>query len=430
MAWVKNRKGIDRFFLVLLSISLSSFGTEAKNGHTTRYLHLPQFHTTEDNSFEEYEWIARSQFENAHQILEHPHAALIVEGITEKITRRDVKKEKLLMERARFLFPQGIPENFDDLSFSQRNFLANTGAAQTLLYLGKIHEILPAYSAKEEARIFNEVAEIRSRLNLKGKSGYHIPRIYELVFTERERLTAQSAQKAGKNYDEVLIIYGAAHDFSDDFLDLNLHNAFARISTPQISNLPRDAREHIQEPEWMHTLQDTIFPPGDQIYSGLSLQELNERFLTEIIILDSALKDLSSSLEKAKREEDLTRYADLEAQARLLSRDLTQIRRRLNSFMSASHSNAKLLKGFRDDQLNAAEQTLSSIRFDLQLSGTLFALQHLEESPSQVALGVSTRHSPLARIAPFNHQSLLCRSQSWGPCRQEFESSDFFDEFH
>ena len=120
-------------------------------------------------------------------------------------------------------FPEGIPQAYEKLSLEQKDLLYKYGASNTLLYLGKIDQIHSSITKKEE-----EIA-------LKN---YDLSEEEYWAFDFREeKLKEKVVSLLSKNPNDkrkIFIIYGASHDFSDEFANYTFERGADSLSSTNL----------------------------------------------------------------------------------------------------------------------------------------------------------------------------------------------------
>jgi len=117
------------------------------------------------------------------------------------------------IQTAKLLFARSIPRYYEQLSTAQKNFLFYTGASLTLYFLSKIPKV---------HKVISERHYLLARQNIKNPDGsLKIKNNDYWVYTFREQeLKKEVLFFRQRNYNPrqlIMIAYGSAHDFSDDF---------------------------------------------------------------------------------------------------------------------------------------------------------------------------------------------------------------------
>lgn len=117
------------------------------------------------------------------------------------------------MRTAQNFFTGGIPRYYEHLSQPQREFLFHTGASITLYLLGEIPKIYKVISPEKYALLKANLQTTAGHIQIEGNSYW--------VFTFRELELRQEALRVFQQNPGfgrvILIAYGSAHDFSDEF---------------------------------------------------------------------------------------------------------------------------------------------------------------------------------------------------------------------
>jgi len=155
---------------------------------------------------EQFEAIAYSQFHVAKAILDNPQAKVISESLSQNYISADINKYFLKeSSEAKELFREGLPVDFASLSNKQKFFLVKNGGDLTLFFLGILSEI---YQSIDQ--------ELGFGLYTLFAGGIQKP---ELLFSSRERAAIQKIKQVAEKLEmeqvEILLVYGAAHDFEN-----------------------------------------------------------------------------------------------------------------------------------------------------------------------------------------------------------------------
>ncbi|MGZ3770328.1 MAG: hypothetical protein ACXVCP_03080 [Bdellovibrio sp.] len=173
--------------------------------------------------------VGESQFDIANILLQHPSDPVFAEGTYHIIDLQWYKDNASdgmdTVQKYRNAFPNGIGQNFYELSYDQRYKLGVAGGDLTLLFLGQIKKIYPvATDAKEENEYFKEAQEwIRQH---PGQDLQTDPKMNYIAMTRRERLALMQIKEFfSKNSSNrtVTLLFGANHNFKKypDLFDPN-----------------------------------------------------------------------------------------------------------------------------------------------------------------------------------------------------------------
>ena len=202
-------------------------------------VHFPMYHAPPTGHYEPpvYEEVTLSQFQLLHTIIAYnrsPRWQLVLfdENITSDLydkqffqalssgqtsatyTRFDGTQFNLTerMQTARNLFPQ-IPLYYEELHSEQKDFLYHTGASLTLYFLGEIPKIHKVISPANNEIVKANLGSANGLIQMEGNEFW--------IFDFREeRLRDEVLSFFQKNYNQriiILIAYGGAHDFSNEF---------------------------------------------------------------------------------------------------------------------------------------------------------------------------------------------------------------------
>src|SRR6185312_589694 len=188
------------------------------------------------------------------------------------------------IQQASELFPdKKFPDNYSDLNEKQKKFLYQNGGALTLLLLGKISHIYKTYfDSDQKYRMHQEAQEYASTL-------FKPPE--DLALT----LAKQAAQQTQKS--EVLIIFGAHHDFTSDDPSIKFNQPIDTI-TPAPND--RAAKKLMQcEKHWLNlrkTDPENIFGRVTNAAWVLDLKGYKIALIDSLYVLDH-FKNLQTPLD-------------------------------------------------------------------------------------------------------------------------------------
>ena len=122
---------------------------------------------------------------------------------------------------ARSFFSEGIPRNLENFSHEQKDFLYRVGAVNTLYFLGAINVIFKVISQRDIDLVeINRRGLLTQRLLkvVKGED-YFIHNFRERKLKEEvDMFLSAYKERYGRDYGgEVIIVYGGAHDLSQEF---------------------------------------------------------------------------------------------------------------------------------------------------------------------------------------------------------------------
>ena len=205
----------------------------------TRIAHFPVYNFPPTGNYDANlrERVSKSQFQLLHTILTyHPDVAVFDENITTNTfgpnmlqslqqgleefhyTRADGKSFSL-QERystARSLFHSGIPQYYEHLDETQKEYLFQTGGSMTLYFLGYIRQLHKVID-------LNDFQIVLDHINQSGgirKMTFSNQKDYYIFDFRQEKLKLQVVEFFNLNPSFrgiSLIAYGASHDLRDDF---------------------------------------------------------------------------------------------------------------------------------------------------------------------------------------------------------------------
>lgn len=120
-------------------------------------------------------------------------------------------------------FPEGIPEDFAELTCEQKRLLAVAGGDVISFFLEETKAIYPTISSENDKTISEGLTAIAKEHGYNYNTVNDDPRFRALAIDVRERSTQAEVQALIQDPtrycegDRIAIIYGAAHNFSDEF---------------------------------------------------------------------------------------------------------------------------------------------------------------------------------------------------------------------
>lgn len=177
-----------------------------------KVLHIAQRHYSSRYGDEQIEGVWKSQVKIVKELQKRPEVAVFMESLAET----SHNYQGFYTEVVNIIFPAGIPNQERDWSPLQKKFLAERGAAQTLHYLGILPTLYRAINPVLSKNIDKEIKKGQDA----GLSPIEEP-LKSLIFDQRDQALVEEVKKffmipENKNR-EVIVIFGAAHDFSGYF---------------------------------------------------------------------------------------------------------------------------------------------------------------------------------------------------------------------
>jgi len=185
-------------------------------------LYLKQHHYVPDrNDAAIINKVAHSQFDVAQEILTKPGALIFPESLTENLNPALYQKLKAMngsmVGAAETIFPNGMPDNFEELSAVQTEFIAELGASKTLFFLGEVDHVQRSMDPKVSQQIDAEIQQLQKQYgpDLEVMVEYD-PKLRYLIFEARENELYKEVQETTKKPENagkpVVVIFGGAHD--------------------------------------------------------------------------------------------------------------------------------------------------------------------------------------------------------------------------
>lgn len=180
-----------------------------------KIFHLTQRHKVEGGSAKGKELATHSQYNIAKYISIHNKIPVVVEGINEDSKNICATRKDDCDFARNIVFPNGLPQKYEELNFLQKSTIYEMGGPVTLLYLG----IIPAlYGAIDEhnGNIANEKLERLSTREFLATFRR------DPNWDNREALAIEFCKKAAKKHygdthnKEVILVFGGDHDFTSE----------------------------------------------------------------------------------------------------------------------------------------------------------------------------------------------------------------------
>jgi hypothetical protein len=243
----------------ILILGTTSNAVAGQSGCNHRILFLPQVHQSVVGDSPgvnagSLEHVAQSQFKIAKFIERNSALPVFSEQVDTSFSTRGVSAIQLSQVNQEYsnLFPQGLPDKYDDLTQDQKQKLAVAGGELTQLMLGKIdtlNKVVPNRVIQD--RIFSQISEHFKRHPNDGVKFDSV--IYQLIFDKREMLALSEInhyfeQNAGQR--DVILVYGSLHDFS----------RFPKLFPPECILIPFDFQKDHKGASISHPRSDSSAP--------------------------------------------------------------------------------------------------------------------------------------------------------------------------
>ncbi|MGI9548969.1 MAG: hypothetical protein ACR2M7_03180 [Bdellovibrionales bacterium] len=231
-----------------ISIKLPGFKTCVFNPGA-RIVHFPMYHIPPNglnpNDQQTFESIAKSQFQLLRTIIYYAKRGVYVfdesvasdrmnpnlmnflkQGHAPGSYVRSDNQRFFFDERYREalnLFGKGIPKYYDFLTPTQKRYLVDTGAPFTLFYLGILPRIYKSISDKDLDIVKNQIKSPTGTLDTKNPANHYWVYSFREAKLKEEVLNLYNKNQAYQQNSTasaalILIAYGSAHDFSDEFV--------------------------------------------------------------------------------------------------------------------------------------------------------------------------------------------------------------------
>ena len=197
-----------------------------------RVVHIAQSHGCYDANFKltqaTFDKVTRSQFAVAQLILQNPHCPVVSESLDRTLTFNEFSNGQTItfgpheinVKKIKKIFPNGLPDHFDDLNKAQLEAFYCCGAPIILLLLNKITVL---YSCTDE--ITNKMAQNYYNNDLQSAAKNEVLTTSFLQTTSQVMLTREKAAIAATKYAAeahykevektsiVILVYGSRHNF-------------------------------------------------------------------------------------------------------------------------------------------------------------------------------------------------------------------------
>lgn len=177
--------------------------------------HLGQAHKLPFNltaSSEYVEHVMESQIKVSNYIKNHPDALVFLEALTESFS--GIPEDEFTVI-AKMLFPDGLPDDAAKLDSFQKDYLYNEEAAvRTMNRLGEVKSMYRTISP-EQSKVVDSLTPDDDWSHLSEDDWSHIDGIKELAAME----CIKEVLEKNPDKNEVILVYGDAHDFSKHCLD-------------------------------------------------------------------------------------------------------------------------------------------------------------------------------------------------------------------
>lgn len=193
-------------------------------------VHLAQCHWHKDYdgpTSEQQIW--HSQKTIAKYLLAHPNAIIFDEGTTETTTSTSHNPSRAL----KAMFEKSL-KNLDTLDAGLKDDLMQAGSANFLCYMGKVNQVRRAISKERKVEIDSEIQKEHQLGNLNPYSDKLKPLLFDQREQELVNEVRQFLHTTTENNPEIVVIYGAGHDFSKYFADQNFTRIDTRLEGPNL----------------------------------------------------------------------------------------------------------------------------------------------------------------------------------------------------
>lgn len=211
--YVKNTSKIKSSLIIRFLYPFVNPSLKRYKEKPLKVIHLGQVHPRRNRNLTDshIKRVLNSQIKVAQYILKHPNTLVFVEGLAENYLSPASEEFQI---RAKKLFPEGLPDNPNDLNLFQKYYLYTWRAVRVLFYLGLINSLFRTTTQIEKELVVKHVEA--------GEQNYIFGPREKIALNHIEEVTKRSPQK------RVILVFGNAHDFSEE---CNLHLfAYEKIS--------------------------------------------------------------------------------------------------------------------------------------------------------------------------------------------------------
>ncbi|ARG97507.1 hypothetical protein B6N58_07420 [Legionella micdadei] len=174
--------------------------------------------------------IAASQFAVAQEILKHPQAVVVQEGLDHE---RSYGNDEIGEEELSLFSKETFDNDFAKLTSQQREVLVKHHAAPILCSLGLIPKVYPSIDPDTWSQLHEDIEAAKNNMEQLKETEQKWRPLREAQAVDH---CIKAAQDAGMN--DVLLVFGGGHDFSR-----------IKTETPTIYTAPIDCISPISEEE-------------------------------------------------------------------------------------------------------------------------------------------------------------------------------------
>lgn len=194
---------------------------------TIEIIHLKQFHKIPgipnyDEQNEICNTVAKSQFKLANYLAHNNNTPVVLESLYDNINCEN--SSEMCAVTKEVVFPDGLPNSFEDLSYAQKVMLYEYGATITLTYMGVLPQTYPSIDSDSSDKIDAEARKLSyEELYLKVTTTED--------FGNREHFALDNAKLAAQDHygsstqGKVFIVFGAAHDFRKECIEFGYQHS-------------------------------------------------------------------------------------------------------------------------------------------------------------------------------------------------------------
>ena len=283
-----------------------------------RIIHIPQMHSVLNNEYgkDGYSYflkenIARTQFLIARFILNNKDGLYIDESLNTPLDSNNISEfVDSTTDRMLTFNPH---ESYENLTQITKDFLIEFGGGFLLFYKRYLDVLYPSISPKDSDRIYSKIFSKQEELDNLIEAGqqnnqdgeYILEQLSELakvyqemgyhIMDEREVLLKDEVMKLMSNSEEkIFFIYGAAHDFSDEFEGESFHKV------PDVCVIPEDFLIHsrflalLNDAYVMKIINENKDLSYDEVISYEKWREIDSKYQEGIEIIRNHIQGKNS----------------------------------------------------------------------------------------------------------------------------------------
>lgn len=165
---------------------------------------------------ENFDLTARSQFSIAKYLEKNKNIAVFSEQVSTDQTVQTVSADfKKTAAQIKIMFPEGLPNSFDELSDDQKNVIAKAGGDAISFILRntiRLHRVVENDAVEDQL-----INQVTAWVNNNPQAKTYTPEIYNIIFNVREELALDQINNyfaSNPTKQKVILIFGSDHYLS------------------------------------------------------------------------------------------------------------------------------------------------------------------------------------------------------------------------